>query len=165
MIRRPPSTTRTATPCPYTTLFRSLGSPRPGLVPGHAAPVAILGLRLCVDVVHRRGRDARPAPRRARTLNGMFVTGTDTGVGKTLASCTLLHALRARGLRAVGMKPLASGRDAPPDGLRNEDALALLAASDPRDRQRVASGKSVSVRVELGGPRIIQTEKKYTPPH
>src|SRR3546814_4355003 len=82
MIRRPPSTTRTATPCPYTTLFRSLGSPRPGLVPGHAAPVAILGLRLCVDVVHRRGRDARPAPRRARTLNGMFVTGTDTGVGK-----------------------------------------------------------------------------------
>jgi len=62
----------------------------------------------------------------------MFVTGTDTGAGKTLASCTLLHALRARGLRAVGMKPLASGCDATPDGLRNEDALALQAASDPR---------------------------------
>jgi dethiobiotin synthetase len=63
---------------------------------------------------------------------GMFVTGTDTGIGKTLASCTLLHALRARGLRAVGMKPLASGCEATPDGLRNEDALALQAASDPR---------------------------------
>lgn len=63
---------------------------------------------------------------------GMFVTGTDTGVGKTLASCTLLHALRARGLRAVGMKPLASGCEATPDGLRNEDALALQAASNPR---------------------------------
>jgi len=63
---------------------------------------------------------------------GVFVTGTDTGVGKTLASCTLLHALRARGLRAVGMKPLASGSDATADGLRNEDALALQAASDPR---------------------------------
>jgi dethiobiotin synthetase len=62
----------------------------------------------------------------------MFVTGTDTGVGKTLASCTLLHALRARGLRAVGMKPLASGCEATPDGLRNEDALALQAASNPR---------------------------------
>lgn len=62
----------------------------------------------------------------------MFVTGTDTGVGKTLSSCTLLHALRARGLRAVGMKPLASGCEATPEGLRNEDALALLAASDPR---------------------------------
>lgn len=63
---------------------------------------------------------------------GMFVTGTDTGIGKTLASCTLLHALRARGLRAVGMKPLASGCDDTPEGLRNEDALALQAASDPR---------------------------------
>jgi dethiobiotin synthetase len=63
---------------------------------------------------------------------GFFVTGTDTGIGKTLSSCTLLHALRARGLRAVGMKPLASGCEATPDGLRNEDALALQAASDPR---------------------------------
>lgn len=62
----------------------------------------------------------------------MFVTGTDTGVGKTLASCTLVHALRGRGLRAVGMKPLASGCDATAAGLRNEDALALQAASDPR---------------------------------
>jgi dethiobiotin synthetase len=64
--------------------------------------------------------------------SGFFVTGTDTGIGKTLSSCTLLHALRARGLRAVGMKPLASGCEAMPDGLRNEDALALQAASDPR---------------------------------
>ena len=62
---------------------------------------------------------------------GLFVTGTDTGIGKTLSSCTLLHALRARGLRAVGMKPLASGCEATPEGLRNEDALALQAASDP----------------------------------
>ena len=63
---------------------------------------------------------------------GVFVTGTDTGIGKTLSSCTLLHALRARGLRAVGMKPLASGCGSTPAGLRNEDALALQAASDPR---------------------------------
>jgi dethiobiotin synthetase len=62
----------------------------------------------------------------------VFVTGTDTGIGKTLASCTLLHALRAQGLRAVGMKPLASGCESTPEGLRNEDALALLAASDPK---------------------------------
>lgn len=59
------------------------------------------------------------------------MTGTDTGIGKTFASVALLHALRARGLRAVGMKPLASGCAATPDGWRNEDALALLAASDP----------------------------------
>ncbi len=60
-----------------------------------------------------------------------FVTGTDTGVGKTFASVALLHALRARGLRAVGMKPVASGCDRTPAGWRNEDALALQAASDP----------------------------------
>ena len=62
---------------------------------------------------------------------GLYVTGTDTGIGKTLASCALLHALRAQGLRAVGMKPLASGCEVTIDGLRNEDALALQAASDP----------------------------------
>ena len=41
-------------------------------------------------------------------MRSVFVTGTDTGVGKTLASCTLLHAMRARGRTAVGMKPVAS---------------------------------------------------------
>lgn len=60
---------------------------------------------------------------------GFFVTGTDTGVGKTLVSCALLHALRARGLRAVGMKPVASGCEQTSAGLRNDDALALQAAS------------------------------------
>lgn len=65
---------------------------------------------------------------------GWFVTGTDTGIGKSVASATLVHALRNRGLRAVGMKPLASGCEATPGGWRNEDALALQAASDPRPR-------------------------------
>lgn len=61
-----------------------------------------------------------------------FVTGTDTGAGKTFSSVVLLHALRQQGLRAVGMKPVASGSEATPEGLRNEDALALQAASHPR---------------------------------
>ncbi|WP_454828680.1 dethiobiotin synthase [Pseudoxanthomonas wuyuanensis] len=65
-------------------------------------------------------------------MHSVFVTGTDTGVGKTLASTALLHALRARGLRAAGMKPVASGCERGGDGWRNEDALALLAASDPQ---------------------------------
>ena len=60
-----------------------------------------------------------------------FVTGTDTGVGKTFASVALLHALRARRLRAVGMKPVASGCEHGVDGWQNEDAIALRAASDP----------------------------------
>lgn len=65
-------------------------------------------------------------------LPGFFVTGTDTGVGKSLASASLLHALRARGVRAVGMKPVASGCERTPGGWRNEDALLLQAASEPR---------------------------------
>ncbi len=64
-------------------------------------------------------------------LRSIYVTGTDTGIGKTFASAALLHTLRARGLRAVGMKPVASGCEATDEGLRNEDALALQAASDP----------------------------------
>jgi dethiobiotin synthetase len=58
-----------------------------------------------------------------------FVAGTDTGIGKTHASCTLLHALRAAGLRSTGMKPVASGCIETTHGLQNEDALALRAAS------------------------------------
>ena len=64
--------------------------------------------------------------------SGYYVTGTDTAVGKTLASVALLHALRARGHRAVGMKPVASGCSLGPEGWRNEDALALQGASEPR---------------------------------
>ena len=63
--------------------------------------------------------------------SGVFIAGTDTGIGKTLVSSTLLHALRAAGVRAAGMKPVASGCAQTPHGLRNEDALALIAASDP----------------------------------
>jgi len=63
---------------------------------------------------------------------GFYVTGTDTGIGKTLASTTLLHALRAGGLRAVGMKPVASGCERIDGAWRNDDALRLQAASDPR---------------------------------
>lgn len=61
----------------------------------------------------------------------LYVTGTDTGVGKTVASCALLHALRRDGLRAVGMKPVASGCDFIAGRWRNADALALQQASAP----------------------------------
>ena len=61
----------------------------------------------------------------------VYVTGTDTGIGKTFASCTLLHALRAHGLRAAGMKPVASGCERIDGEWRNADALALQAAGEP----------------------------------
>jgi dethiobiotin synthetase len=68
----------------------------------------------------------RPA---AASPRGIFVTGTDTGVGKTAVSAGLVHLLARRGQRVVGLKPVASGADETGNGLRNEDALALAAAS------------------------------------
>ena len=59
-----------------------------------------------------------------------FVTGTDTGVGKTHAACCLARTLVARGERVAVMKPVASGCEPTPQGLRNEDALALMAAGN-----------------------------------
>ncbi|HEV2540917.1 MAG TPA: dethiobiotin synthase [Frateuria sp.] len=59
---------------------------------------------------------------------GLFIAGTDTGIGKTHAACTLIHALRAHYPGVCGMKPVASGCLQTPEGLRNEDALALQAA-------------------------------------
>jgi dethiobiotin synthetase len=65
------------------------------------------------------------------STNSYYITGTDTGIGKSVASAALLHALRGRGLHAVGMKPVASGCEMTADGWRNEDALLLQQASDP----------------------------------
>lgn len=58
--------------------------------------------------------------------SAFFVTGTDTEIGKTFVSCALLHAARAAGLNAFGMKVLAAGTDAAGN---NDDVEALRAAS------------------------------------
>lgn len=63
-------------------------------------------------------------------LHNLFITGTDTGVGKTLVSCAFMHAFKSRGLKVAGMKPVASGSAPTPQGLRNEDALALQQAAN-----------------------------------
>jgi dethiobiotin synthetase len=64
-----------------------------------------------------------------RSADGVFVTGTDTGIGKTHASVGLLRALKERGCRTAAMKPVASGAQRTAAGLRNDDALALQAAA------------------------------------
>lgn len=61
---------------------------------------------------------------------GFFVTGTDTGIGKTRIACALLHAFTTRGLRAVGMKPVAAGAEGQPGRLVNDDVSALQAAGN-----------------------------------
>lgn len=59
---------------------------------------------------------------------GIFVTGTDTGVGKTVVAVALLRALVASGLRAAGMKPVSAGIE--PGGSVNADVAALSAAGN-----------------------------------
>ena len=59
------------------------------------------------------------------SARGYFVTGTDTGVGKTRVAVALIHVLRAQGLRVAAMKPVSAGSK---PGELNEDVVALLQA-------------------------------------
>jgi dethiobiotin synthetase len=71
---------------------------------------------------------------------GVFVTGTDTAVGKTVFACALLRAYSERGLRAVGMKPVAAGIES--GRAANSDVEALVASGNvdaaPADRNPFA---------------------------
>lgn len=92
-------------------------------------------------------------------MRGLFVTGTDTGVGKTRVAVALIHALRARGLRVAAMKPVSAGSAL---GELNGDVTALLHAAnvdaDLRDVNPYAFAEPVAphiaaaragVRIEL----------------
>ena len=59
-----------------------------------------------------------------------FVTGTDTGIGKTLVSSAMLSVLAASGLRAVGMKPVAAGLEQIDGEWCNEDVTRLHEAGN-----------------------------------
>jgi dethiobiotin synthetase len=60
---------------------------------------------------------------------GCFVTGTDTGVGKTLCAAALIHALAERGVAVMPMKPVAAGAVMHDGTWANEDSIALLRAA------------------------------------
>jgi dethiobiotin synthetase len=62
------------------------------------------------------------------TAHTIFLTGTDTGVGKTHVACLLLEQARAQGIRCAGFKPVAAGGVHTDRGVENEDALALQKA-------------------------------------
>ena len=108
----------------------------------------------------------------------VFIAGTDTGIGKTHASCALLHALRAAGRDAVGMKPVASGCIDAGEGLRNEDALALQAAGPagvaygvinpvtlraPLSPHLAAARDGVTIRMAALTAAFEQLQARYAP--
>ncbi len=95
-------------------------------------------------------------------MTGYFITGTDTGVGKTLVTCALLHAFAAQGKYVAGFKPVSSGCKA--DG-KNADAEALRAVSVPLTHGQVnpycfepAIAPHIAARaagVDIEFPRIL----------
>ena len=62
-----------------------------------------------------------------KTCPGLFITATDTGVGKTWVTIALMNALRMRGMKVAGMKPVATGCEETENGLRSTDALQIQA--------------------------------------
>ena len=63
-------------------------------------------------------------------MSGLFVTGTDTEIGKTVVSSLLIKILAEEGLQVIGMKPVASGAHEVDGILKNDDALSLIHASN-----------------------------------
>jgi dethiobiotin synthetase len=61
-----------------------------------------------------------------------FITGTDTGVGKTLVAAGLLHAANERGWSTLGLKPVAAGGEPRGDAIVNRDARLLQATASVR---------------------------------
>ncbi len=96
----------------------------------------------------------------APATSGIFITGTDTGVGKTCVAAALLRALAARGVRAAGIKPVAAGVS--PGAACNADVEALALADglplalrdrnpytfDPAIAPHLAAG-AVGIRIDL----------------
>jgi dethiobiotin synthetase len=68
-------------------------------------------------------------------MSDYFITGTDTGVGKTWATLALMKAMQDKGKVVVGMKPVASGCQKTSVGLRNDDATRILEQSSSRGNQ------------------------------
>ncbi len=61
-------------------------------------------------------------------MSGYFVTGTDTGVGKTVVTLAVMELFKRRGFEVAGMKPVASGCEPGDAGLRNSDAVVIMQA-------------------------------------
>lgn len=96
---------------------------------------------------------------------GYFITGTDTGVGKTLVACGIVRGLRARGIDVAGMKPIETGVSA--EGPL--DALALRHAGGNRDaiedicplRFALPAAPTVAARAEGRAVEIWAIERAY----
>src|SRR5207302_10998737 len=122
-----------------------------------------LSARLCVG---RQPRQPKPTILTCTmpTARGVFITGTDTGVGKTLVTATVASALKAQRVNAGVMKPIATGQA---DGHAFSDPDWLLSVAEPGDapdlvapyRFRLAASPlaaAAHANVEIDPTRITQ---------
>jgi len=94
-------------------------------------------------------------------LRGLFVTGTDTGVGKTIVAASIVTTLRARGEPVRVFKPVVTGIDEPdPDWPADHELLATAAGMDPRDVTPTTFGPAVSphLAAEMDGTTLEPAE-------
>jgi dethiobiotin synthetase len=90
-------------------------------------------------------------------LRGVFVTGTNTGVGKTVVAASIVTTLRARGEPVRAFKPVVTGTDEPdPVWPADHELLARAAGMDAREVTPVTFAPAVSphLAAELAGARI-----------
>lgn len=93
-----------------------------------------------------------------------FVTGTDTGVGKTFVACGLLHAFNQKGLSTLALKPIAAGCEMTSEGLRNDDALKLIdvmsldAPYEQVNPVRMAAAVAPHIALEHEGRRVSSAQ-------
>ncbi len=99
-------------------------------------------------------------------MRGALVTGTDTGVGKTVLTAAIVAALRARGVGVRVLKPVITGLDEPPDPRwgRDHELLAELSGVAPRDVAPIGYGPAVSphLAAELAGRPIDLEQLRET---
>ena len=86
-------------------------------------------------------------------MRGLFVTGTDTGVGKTVVAASILAALRERGERVAAFKPVLTGTDEPADADWPPDDVLLAGAAGMRTRGRRAARASARRSPPTSRPR------------
>jgi dethiobiotin synthetase len=82
-------------------------------------------------------------------LRGCFVTGTDTGVGKTVVAAAIAAGLRERGVAVRALKPLITGLDEPPDPIWPRDHELLAAVTGTSTGQTILAGYGPAVSPHL----------------
>ncbi len=86
-----------------------------------------------LQVAHRRTAPIAPPRPEAGSLEGLFFTGTDTGVGKTFVTACVAHLLRAGGHPVAVVKPVATGARPAGDGWVSDDTAELASAAGEAD--------------------------------